>query len=153
MSVGRILTQGLGSPFSGVRYLVTLGLGTAGTPPVPPAPVSLGGGGGGRIWIGKKRLKNLREEVGEWVDVTLREMYAETKEVPAAKGSAAKLVKPYAEGRKKTPAEDAVDWAALQADAERSQKLIALWWDHVEKKRIEDEIEREDEMILFGIKH
>ena len=40
MSVGRILTQGLGNPFAGVQYLVTLGFGTSGTPPIPPAPVA-----------------------------------------------------------------------------------------------------------------
>ena len=34
MSAGRILTLGLGTPFSAVKYLPTLGLGTAGTPPV-----------------------------------------------------------------------------------------------------------------------
>ena len=32
MSAGRILTLGLGTPFSAVKYLVTLGLGTAGVP-------------------------------------------------------------------------------------------------------------------------
>ena len=34
MSVGRILTLGLGTPFSSVKYLVTLGLGTTAIPPI-----------------------------------------------------------------------------------------------------------------------
>ena len=39
MSVGRILTLGLGNPFAGVKYLPTLGLGTGAEPP-PPEPES-----------------------------------------------------------------------------------------------------------------
>lgn len=35
MSAGRLLTIGLGTPFSAVKYLVTLGLGTSSTPPGP----------------------------------------------------------------------------------------------------------------------
>jgi hypothetical protein len=31
MSAGRLLTVGLGTPFSAVKYLVTLGLGTSGS--------------------------------------------------------------------------------------------------------------------------
>lgn len=40
MSAGRLLTLGLGTPFSAVKYLVTLGLGTSGTPPVPVVVVA-----------------------------------------------------------------------------------------------------------------
>mgnify|MGYP001618137064 FL=1 len=46
MSAGRLLTIGLGTPFSAVKYLVTLGLGTAGTPPTPPVVSSVESGHG-----------------------------------------------------------------------------------------------------------
>lgn len=52
MSAGRLLTVGLGTPFSSKGFLVTLGLGTAGTPPAPTPDVVRGatGPGGAVAW-------------------------------------------------------------------------------------------------------
>jgi hypothetical protein len=112
---------------------------------------SHGGGGtcGGFYLHPKRRLRAL---VDEWVDVSLREMYEETLAVPAARADAGKIVKPHADTKKKVPPASLVDWDAIAADAERTRQLIALWSREVERKR-SDEIEREDEMVLFGIKH
>lgn len=124
---------------------------------VPPDPETGSGSvhsqGGGRTSGGfyiktKRRLKAL---VDEWVDVSLREMYEETKSQPAARKEAASIVRPFAEGKAPIPAPAKVDWEALAADAERVRRLIELW-SRQERKKLEDEIEREDEMILFGIR-
>ena len=62
MSVGRLLTLGLGTPFSDVGFLVTLGLGTAGTPPTPPVPAATDQPSNWQADYWKRKSKKERDE-------------------------------------------------------------------------------------------
>lgn len=82
MSAGRLLTVGLGTPFSAVKYLVTLGLGTAGTPPVPPVVITTtpsgvrakrGGKGGKRELIVRLSDVESRKDTAEFLKSQLRQ--------------------------------------------------------------------------------
>ena len=55
MSVGRLLTLGLGTPFSDAGFLVTLGLNTSGV--TPPSEPERSGAGGGNYKKKEKRKK------------------------------------------------------------------------------------------------
>ena len=66
MSVGRILTLGLGNPFAGVKYLPTLGLGTGAEPP-PPATVNYQGDGKSH----RRKRRNRTQELFDNIEATL----------------------------------------------------------------------------------
>lgn len=125
--------------------------GTTAATPVEPTPSrGGGGGGGGGFWLShKKRWKYL---VDNWVDETLREKYEALLEVPEAKAQAAKVVKPFAETRAKTPQPATIDWAAVEASAQATARLIELYNKYLADQIRDQMIEAEDEHILFGLK-
>lgn len=61
MSIGTVLTLGIGNfTGGGVRFIPTLGYGTTGTPPIPPAPAEQPSNWQADYW--KRKSKKEREE-------------------------------------------------------------------------------------------
>lgn len=149
MSAGRILTVGLGTPFSAVKYLVTLGYGTAGIPPIPV--VTTGGAGAGRPIYKRRKWREIKDTLEEG----LQEAYADLlrqKLPPGVVTEAASLVKPFAdkEARRKTiPRRSEIDWEAMARDAELARQLIDIHARYVTRIAFERLLEDEDEFLMM----
>jgi hypothetical protein len=156
MSAGRLLTVGLGTPFSAVKYLVTLGLGTAGTPPVPPDNLPMGGAGYPVDWQTKRRKRTLKEQPEKHLrailDRVVAEYYGEivASDAPqAVKAEAGKLVKPFADKQarfKFVPPVAQVDWKALQRDSDAVAAIIRIWSDEIAQRDIDED---DDDILMM----
>ena len=114
------------------------------------------GGGGGRVWYqGKRRKRRLIDRpnlhLETILDSVVHELYGELTDddvSPEIQAKAAKLVKPFVDGKDKkvaVPEPEAVDWTRLERDATRVQALIALW----RKQEIQREIDDEDDFLMM----
>lgn len=118
-------------------------------PPEPPVVTGGGGGGGGggRIVYPARRGKHAALLMNEALDRVVAEvMYKDLLGSKDAK-KAAKAVKPYAATTAAIPAVPDVDWAALEQDAAKVRKLMALW--NAMRDRLELEQE-DDDWFMMG---
>jgi hypothetical protein len=100
---------------------------------------SMGFGGGGS-WITERQNREHGRRIRKQVETILDDLpqiYAELTASPEAKKAAA-IVKPFAESKKAVPAQKSIDWKALQKDAARVGRLLALWQ---RQRAIEDDEE------------
>jgi hypothetical protein len=142
VSVGRILTQGLGTPFGGVQFLVTLGFGTSGTPPLPDG-IAIGGDGYERPRR-KKRRPGINELVTKWVD----DILIPPVEMPTASPELAAIEKQVrAKASKYVVPDRGVDMEALFADARRAAVFARLYENY--RRLIEEEDEEETIIALL----
>lgn len=143
MTIGAILTQGLGS-FGTVNLLPTLGYLSNDTPPVPPNNIPQGGAGyPSSIYWGVRKHKKFTKNLDWLLDRVVSEYYEELTEADRPKAvqkEAAKIVRPYAKDGQKVPQQ--VNWQALYADAEAVIKLLELY-------RRERELDDDEEQWLM----
>jgi len=100
------------------------------------------GGGGYPVWR-KKEAKGPSNSVDALWDLVLSEHYDDLPK--AAKKQAAAIVKPYSSSRSKLPKSEDIDWAALEMDLARVEKLISIF----EEQRLMRAIEADDEDIFM----
>lgn len=142
-----VITHGFDS-FGTVGFVVLDGYGDFDVPPAPtPTPDAGGGGVGGRIYYqykrARKRRKSLGEQVSSRVDLTPREMY----EAVAPVAEAVDIVRPYARTAEQTP--NKVNWRAPERDAQAVNDLISLYVERIERKRLDEEPDEEDELFVL----
>ena len=151
MSVGPILTLGLGAfTGGGFQYIPTLGYGTSGTPPAPADEVI--GGAGHPVYARRRKWRELRNVIDEGLQAVYQELAAAGLPVDVM-GEAVKIVKPFADKRarfRSTVKPSEVDWAALQRDAELSRRLLEIYEQHVGEQAWARMLEEEDEILLLN---
>lgn len=119
-------------------------------PPEPPAATGGGGGGGGggKIVYPARRGKHAAQLLDEALDRVVAEvMYRDLLTAPEAP-AAARVVKPFA-GTKRAaiPQPEAIDWAAVEQDAERLSQLVGLYEKLQARRR---RIAEDDEWLMMG---
>lgn len=140
MSIGTVLTLGLGAfTGGGVKYLPTLGFGTASLPPGPDGE-AIGGDGLERPRR-RKRRPGLNELVTKWVD----EILIPPVEMPTASPQIAAIEKQVrAKAAKYTVPNRGVDMEALFADQRRAATFARLYENY---RRLLDEEDEEETII------
>lgn len=154
MSIESVTTMGFGidSGFSGSASLVvTMGYleGDA-----PPPVVTTVIGGAGHPWRRLRHRKSIKEQVREYFDLSLREIYERSIAQPATAEAAAEAVQEHTRSRAEVPPASRVDWDEMERDLRAAQALVTAYQERLalEAKRLDDEIEAEDEEILFGLR-
>ena len=127
-------------------------------PPQQGFVVQQGPGGGGGGW-GKKRVS--KPDTWEQAhpikafeklvdDAVAKQLYGDLTEaaVPVAvKAKAAAVVRKQAKSEAAIPEVQAVDWAAVQADADKVAALVMLYQQYSRKKQI---LAADDEWMMLG---
>lgn len=115
------------------------GMSSGGTP--TPTPASTGGG----WWVyerKRKRRRETKELLNAAFDVTLQEMFATVSSDVVSQEEAQEMVAPFV--RASSP-----DWDAMRADMVAARDLMLLYAETVERKRLEAELDDDDEMIIM----
>jgi len=115
------------------------------------APQSTGtiGGSGYPVWR-KKEPRSPSNSIDMLWDLVLSEYYESLVDSPApdkVKKQAAAIVKPFAKHPVKLPKADQIDWAALEMDVARVEKLLRI----MEEQGILRAIDDDDETILMMV--
>lgn len=120
-----------------------------GTVPVPiTASIPMGGSGypapHGLMW----KRKRFDQKVGDWVEEAAQTYRELTKDKPAVRTRAAKIVRPFVVEKTKfalVPKPETVDWAALMGDVAAANALLALY----EKQKIEPLLDEEEQFLMM----
>ena len=127
-------------------------------PPQAGFVVQQGPGGGGGGW-GRKRVtkpetwaqRHPVKALDALIDSAVaKQLYGDLTEqdIPVAvQAKAAAVIRQDAKSEAQVPAVQAVDWTAVQADADKVAKLVALWQEYDRKQRI---LAADEEWMMLG---
>jgi hypothetical protein len=103
---------------------------------------------GGIYYQDQKPRKITRKPIDKLIDTSIDEYYKEIIEgaPKAIQHKAAKIIKLYAEDKKKIP--EQIDWPGFSRDISRVKELLALYRQEILSKQLMDFIAQDDETIL-----